>query len=158
MIKKQMRRCSSCGCLFEVCNKVEKHEYCRKKGCRQARKNKWQQTRLKNDETYRKDQKNAQADWLNNNPDYWKNYRRNNKPYTNRNREKQLVRNKSARSKISGKPVLKPIAKMDTLIPKNNIISGKYKLVPVEPDMIAKMDALIVEIRSVSGGYAGLGP
>ena len=74
-MKKNMRRCQNCGCLFEVCNKVKKHEYCNKKKCRRARKRKWQKQKIKNDATYRKDQKEAQELWLNNNPDYWKDYR-----------------------------------------------------------------------------------
>ena len=47
---------------------------------------------------------------------------------------------------------------MDALTYENNIISGKYELVPVKSDMIAKMDALIVEINTISRGYAHSGP
>jgi hypothetical protein len=150
------RRCRNCGCLFEVCNKVKKHEYCNKKKCRKARKRKWQKQKIKNDETYRKDQKEAQEVWLNNNPDYWKNYRSKNKKYTQRNRKKQRKRNQKARSETA--PISKPIAKMDALTNENSVISGKYELVPVKSDMIAKMDALIVEINTISKGYAYSGP
>ena len=59
-MKKNMRRCQNCGCLFEVCNKVKKHEYCNKEKCQRARKRKWQKQKIKNDKTYRKDQKEAQ--------------------------------------------------------------------------------------------------
>ena len=157
-MKKLMRRCRHCGCLFEVCNKVKKHEYCNKKKCQRARKRKWQKDKLKNDPIYRKDQKTAQEDWLNNNPDYWKNYRHDNKEYTDRNREKQRLRNKIKRSESTQKADLKPIAKMDTLTRDNNIISGRYELIPVTSDMIAKMDALIVEINTISSSYPHLGP
>lgn len=155
---KKKSRCRHCGCLFPVCNKVKKHEYCNKKECQKARKRKWQQEKMKNDEAYRQDQKTAQEDWIKNNPDYWKNYRSNNEEYTDRNREQQRRRNRIKRvdSALIKKP--DPVAKMDALPQENNIISGKYKLVPVAPDMIAKMDALIVEINTISAGYAHSGP
>lgn len=151
-MKKIMRRCQNCGCLFEVCNKVKKHEYCNKKKCRRSRKRKWQKQKIKNDETYRKDQKTAQEDWLNNNPGYWKDYRRKNLKYTERNRKKQRERNQRAKS--ATEPISKPIAKMDALTHENKIISGRYELVPVKSNIIAKMDALIVEINTISQGYA----
>ena len=44
------------------------------------------------------------------------------------------------------------IAKMDALRAENIITSGRYRLVPLCSDMIAKMDALIVEIDVVSKG------
>lgn len=59
MIKKHKRRCRHCGCLFEVCNKVKKHEYCKRKECQQARKRKWQEAHLEKDEAYKQDQKTA---------------------------------------------------------------------------------------------------
>ena len=157
-MEKKKRRCHHCGCLFEVCNKVKKHEYCNKKQCQKARKRKWQQEKMKNDEAYRQDQKAAQNDWANNNPDYWKNYRRNNKEYTNRNREQQRRRNRIKRADSAPDKESDPIAKMDALPHENNIISGKYELVPVAPGMIAKMDALIVEINTISDCYAHSGP
>ena len=152
-MKKNMRRCQNCGCLFEVCNKVKKHEYCNKKKCQRARNRKWQKQKIENDEIYRKDQKEAQEVWLNNNPDYWKDYRRKNLKYTERNRKKQRKRNQIQRAESATKPISKPIAKMDALTHENKIISGKYELVPVRPDMIAKMDALIVEINTISSSY-----
>jgi hypothetical protein len=113
---------------------------------------------MKNDEIYRKDQKAAQQDWLNNNPDYWQNYRSENTNYTDRNREKQRIRNRLRKAKFESDQKLAPIAKMDALSHENKIISGKYKLIPVKPDMIAKMDALIVEINTISSTYAYSGP
>ena len=113
---------------------------------------------MKNDETYRKDQKIAQEDWKNNNPDYWKNYRFNNKEYTAQNREQQRRRNQAKRVNSALATESDPIAKMDALTHENNIISGKYELVPVRPDMIAKMGALIVEINTISKCYAHSGP
>jgi hypothetical protein len=42
---------------------------------------------------------------------------------------------------------------MDTITPEKTILSGKYQLIPMAPDMIAKMDALIVEINMISNDY-----
>ncbi len=152
-MKKELRRCQHCRCLFEVCNKVKKHEFCNKKECQKARKRKWHREKMQNDGEYRNDQKIAQEDWRNKNPEYWKDYRRDNKEYTDRNREQQRRRNQVNRAKSA--PVIKsdPIAKMDAITPKNKILSGKYQLVPMTPNMIAKMDAIIVEINSISDRY-----
>lgn len=152
MIKKHKRRCRHCGCLFEVCNKVKKHEYCKRKECQQARKRKWQEAHIEKDEAYKQDQKTAQEDWQNNNSGYWKKYRQNHPEYTTDNREKQHIRNQK-RKATSGS-----IAKMDAITFENRIITGRYELVPVVPDMIAKMDALIVEIHTISNCYAYSGP
>ena len=153
-MKKEMRRCRHCGCLFQVCNKVKKHEFCNKKECQQARKRKWQQEKMLNDADYRQDQKNAQEDWKNNNPDYWKNYRRDHEQYTDRNREQQRRRNQDKRAKSAPAKKSDPIAKMDALTQEKIILSGKYQLIPMVPDMIAKMDALIVEISTIPSNYA----
>ncbi len=157
-MKKVRRRCRHCGRLFEVCHKVRKHEYCNKKECQRARKRKWQQEKMKNDAVYRKDQKAAQEDWMKNNPDYWKNYRSNHKKYTDRNREQQQRRNRLKRAKSVSTEKSCPIAKMDALSHEKIILSGKYQLIPMAPNMIAKMDALIVEINTISGNYTYSGP
>ena len=152
------RRCRHCSCLFKVCNKVKKHDYCGKKGCQLARKRNWQKEKLKSDQTYREDQRSAQQDWLANSQDYWKHYRRKNKRYTDTNRQKQRYRNTKRRKKTGNSPVRKPIAKMDALVPPNDMISGRYKLVPVDSQLIAKMDAIIVEIETISEYYQNFDP
>jgi hypothetical protein len=149
-MKSKKRRCRHCSCLFRVCNKVKKHEYCSKKACQLARKRNWQKEKLKADRTYREDQRAAQQDWHANNPDYWKQYRRENKLYTETNRRKQRYRNARRRKKVGNLLPRKPIAKMDALIPQNDKISGRYKLVPVGTQLIAKMDALVVEISAIT--------
>lgn len=152
-MKKTMRRCAHCHCLFEVCNKVSKHEYCNKKECQKARKRKWQREKIKNDADYCKDQKEAHQDWKNNNPDYWRTYRSNNKEYADRNRRQQCRRNLARQATSAPVNTSAPIAKMDAILSEKALISGKYQLVPVMPDMIAKMDALIVEIKTIPNNY-----
>jgi len=43
------------------------------------------------------------------------------------------------------------IAKMDASMPESSINSGRYLLSMVDGGMIAKMDALVVEINVISG-------
>lgn len=119
-MKKKMRRCKKCKCLFHVCTKVKKHEYCQKKECQRARKRRWQREKIKNDQQYRIDQKQAQKDWINATPEYWKEYRNNNPKYVLRNKQKQRQRNKTHRKEAPDET----IAKMDALTQKNNVISG----------------------------------
>ena len=138
--------------MFEICNKVKKHEYCKKKKCQRARKRKWQKEKLTNCPQYSIDQKQAQDDWVEMNPGYWNEYRQSHPEYTRQNRRKQRNRN---RIKIQPE---KKIAKMDALSQKSTVISGKYMLIPTDSDMIAKMDAIIVEINTISNSYTYSGP
>ena len=101
---------------------------------------------------YCNDQKDAQKLWRENNRDYWKEYRENNPGYTKRNREKQRERNRSLRAKACRKPDCQPIAKMDAIGPETAVFSGRYRLIPLTGQMIAKMDAIIVEISAISTG------
>ncbi len=47
---------------------------------------------------------------------------------------------------------------MDAIGPAEGTLSGLYRLVPVQRELIANMDAIIVEIRAVPGTYGGTGP
>jgi hypothetical protein len=78
--------------------------------------------------------------------------------YTDANREKQRYRNARRGKKAPQSPPQEPIAKMDALSKQKGVISGRYRLVPLEPQLIAKMDAIIVEIKSISAGYSNFGP
>jgi hypothetical protein len=158
-MKKQRCRCKHCKCLLEPCPRVSKHDYCNKKECQRARKRDWQKKKMAENEVYCNDQKDAQSLWRENNPDYWKEYRGKNPEYTKRNREKQRERNRSRRAKAGRKPDCQPVAKMDASIAKMDAIghetaafSGRYRLVPLAGQEIAKMDAIIVEISAISSG------
>jgi hypothetical protein len=153
MVRRQKRRCRNCRSFFDVCTKVKKHEYCKKAACQRARKRKWQKRKVTDDQTYRRDQKEAQEIWLNNNPDYWKQYRENHPEYTEHNRVKQKERNRSGKVRSADKAFFGEIAKMDALSHKNQTLSGRYQLIPLSGKKIAKMDALIVKIDVIKEGY-----
>ena len=106
-------------------------------------------------ENYRKDQEDAQKLWRENNPGYWKEYRKRNPEYTERNRQKQRERNRSSRAQTGPQPTSGPVAKMDASIAKMDApnsmqfpVVGQYWLVPV----IAKMDSLKVNIVAIADG------
>jgi len=151
-MNRERRRCKHCRCYFEVCPKVKKHEYCSKPGCQKARKRAWQKCKMAEDETYRRDQKDAKKIWCNNNPDYWGKYRSENTEYTKRNRARQITRNIGVKGFSSVKAQSIKIAKMDALQAKTDTLSGRYQLTPVPSSDIAKMDALIVEIVVIKEG------
>ena len=150
-MKREMRRCRHCGCLFEVCRKVKKHEYCRKAKCQRARKAAAQKRRMAEDPQYRQDQYAAQKDWRANHPDYWKQYRAKNQDYTKINREMQRERNRCRRVPQPVAAQNDEIAKMNTLSVKNHILSGRYKMLPLFPANIATMTPIIVEIDVIKG-------
>ncbi len=92
------------------------------------------------DSEYRKGQRLSQEKWLQNNPDYYENYRQNNPEKTQRNRCLQRIRNQRKREggSESTTPSLFGIAKMDARKSAIDKLPGEYVLVPV----IAKMDPI----------------
>jgi hypothetical protein len=148
-MRSQKRRCKHCRCFYEVCTKVKKHEYCKKEACQKARRGKWQKRKKADDQTYRLDQEEAQNTWLDKRPDYWKQYRASHPEYTDRNRNKQKERNRSGKVRTATESGFSEIAKMDALSDKKHLLSGRYRLIPLSGEKIAKMDALIVEIELI---------
>lgn len=144
------KRCKNCGCLFEQSPRHPNQKYCTKEKCQKARKAKWQREKLASDEDYLQNQQDCLDRWVRYNPDYWKNYRKNNPEYTRRNREMQRERNRKKRSQNTTESIATPIANMDMVNAENVKISGRYLLIPYTGLNIAKMDALIVEIRDIT--------
>ena len=134
--------CVHCGTFFIPRNR--KQHYCKAPGCQQARKATWQRFKIRTDAGYRTQQKLSHQKWLENNPDYWKNYRRRNPDKSERNRALQHIRNR--RKRRGGLAV---IAKMDARNPNHFDLIGRFYLVPV----IAKMDVSRVNIYTISSGY-----
>lgn len=132
--------CPGCDAFFVPRNKLQ--IFCSKPGCQKIRKALWQKEKLATDPDYKKDQHLAQQKWLSNNPDYWKNYRKNNPEKTHRNRALQRIRNNRKQPvKTIG------IAKMDARKTSNQSILGQFWLVPA----IAKMDPVKIFITKAAG-------
>ena len=138
-----MKHCEFCGNLFPQSRRNQK--YCTGSNCRRRRKREWQKDKLKSYLDYYLSQKESQARWRSRRPDYWHTYRENHPEYTTRNRQLQRERNRRRSRNQNGM-----IAKMDTKVP---YFSGTYYLIPVQvvsQELIAKMDAKLVKIQSVT--------
>lgn len=148
--------CPHCGCRFSPCPRVRNQEFCGKKECRRAWKRTWQRNKLKRDAEYRGNQKAAQEAWREKHRGYWKSYRERNPAQAEANRVRQRERARELRRHRSAasKSIFAPFAKMDSITPGNpdpkGPLPGLYRLSPVGGEF-AKMDSIIVEIRSISG-------
>jgi hypothetical protein len=137
--------CVFCGDFFDKSPRHKNQTACKKIECQKAKKAAWQRHKLKTDPIYAANQKSSQQEWIKANPGYWKQYRKEHPDKAERNRIRQIIRNRKARSvdKTKMDPVL--IAKMDASNPEQFKILGQFWLLPV----IAKMDALKVNIIKI---------
>ena len=148
----ERRRCQGCGRLFVPSARVgDRQSYCRRKECQRTRKRRWTREKMRRDEAYRLNHARAQQSWRERNPGYWRRYRAEHPAYTERNRQAQKQRNRRRRS-VQG-AAFATVANRDAVQREEAGISGLYKLTPVGGPLIAKMDEILVEIRSVSTGY-----
>ena len=137
------RRCLACRRLFRPCPQVKEQRYCSNRECQKERKRRWHRKKLLDDPDYVQNRREAQRRWREANRDYWRRYRSAHPDCVERNRERQRERNKRRTSQS------RLIAKMDASRKENRIIPGRYQLVPLELGVIAKTDAINVEIRVV---------
>lgn len=149
--------CECCHETLQPIPAVRNHRYCSREGCQKERKKQWQRRKMATDSAYRENQADAKRVWRGKNGGYWKEYRNKHPAYVERNREKQRGRNHKRPRKRDLQRV-PMIAKMDALTPRNIVSSGRYLLIPVARDVIAKMDELLVEIGVVSSGCEAVSP
>ncbi len=128
--------------------------YCGSRSCQQARKNKHERERLKNDPGYYAKRKAQKASWRSKQRGvYQKTYRANHPDYTLGNLILQKTR--SQRAKTCPVPSVEPkIVKTDALTSVKLIKSGLYEIRPYKTHpgkKIVKTDALIVAL-SIHGG------
>lgn len=145
------RACRCCGRLFTRRANVPDQQYCSRRICQNARRQRWRKQKLASDPDYRANQYDAQRRWCEKNPDYWKHYRASHPAYSRKNRQLQSERNKKrAPARMdTGSLIAKRYASED----QNDIISGIYRMVPVEGAMIAKSDAYLVKLNLITGSY-----
>lgn len=144
------RACGCCGRLFTPRPNVPDQQYCSRRECQNARRQRWRKKKLKSDPDYKANQYDAQRRWCEKNPDYWKDYRSEHPEYRWRNRQLQKHRNKRRTAVRAGTGPL--IAKRYASRDGNEIKSGIYRIVPVG-GVIAKSDAYLVELNLISGSY-----
>lgn len=134
--------CAACSTFFIPRNKSQ--IFCSTQGCQHARKALWQKNKLATDPEYKEGQRLARKKWLQNNPGYWKEYRRGNPEQAQMNRSLQKIRNMKKRNP-SRRTI--HIAKMDARDCSKISLFGQYWLVPI----VAKMDPVKIFIASVPG-------
>lgn len=146
------RQCLCCKNKFRPDRYHPYQNYCFEEQCQRKRRSIWQKNKLETDSDYRENQSDAQELWKAKNPDYWKDYRSRHPEYVERNRQQQQMRR--LRSKESSvKPVLQPdVAKMD-VAPLQQVqlplISGRYRLISLDKENVAKMDFAIVQLSII---------
>ena len=67
--------------------------------CRRAKKAAWKRTKTRTDPKFRQDRQLSNKKWAQNNPDYWRQYRKRNPEKAERNRILQRIRNQRRRTK-----------------------------------------------------------
>ena len=135
----ERKRCAHCGCPLVPNPRARNQNYCGSKECQRARKRLWQKQKRATDPDYKANQKACQKAWVEKNPGYWRNYRKEHPEYVERNRLLQKVR----RSRQSA-----GVAKMDASASDSAVASGTYWLIPLIG--VAKMDAFIRKVHLVS--------
>ena len=124
----QKIRCKCCGRLVSGNPRINNQQYCNDKDCQRARKAGWQRKKMASDKAYQLDQRDRQRRWRQAHPDYYREYRKRNSDYTDRNRKQQRQRD---RAKNRG-----DLAKMDASISKADSNLQPHYLQP----HLAKMD------------------
>lgn len=143
--------CVSCGGRIQRNPRVKTQRYCSRVDCQKVRRKVWQQQKLEKDEDYRRNQADALRRWRARHSGYWRQYRASHPDYVDRNRELQRDRNRRRRKLLAhSEEGCKEIAKMDALRPSSLIDSGIYRITPLDPGGIAKMDALTVRLALIS--------
>jgi hypothetical protein len=136
--------------MFAVCAHVPDQQYCSERICQNQRRHKWRKQKIASDKDYKANQSDAQKRWCRNNQDYWRRYRDDHPDYVKHNRQLQRVRNgrRSADNRECD-----PIAKRYALTEKKANISGYYKLIAADDQLIANSDVLFVKLELISVGY-----
>jgi hypothetical protein len=129
----QKIRCGQCRRLVPANRRVKDQRFCGRKECQRARKNLWQRQKLASDPDYQANQRDCFRNWYKRHPGYWRQYRRRNPNYCERNCLLQRVRDKKRRSQ--------DLAKMDALKPIYFVKPGTYYLIAEGSQPLAKMDA-----------------
>jgi len=128
------KRCRHCHTFFLPNPRVKTQHYCQRPECQRSRKALWQKQKIHQDTDYQATHREAQKNWMEQHPGYWKAYRVGHPAYVQKNRLNQQIRDRKRR--------LTHLAKMDALRPSSFVKPGSYLLVP----HLAKMDTFAQKI------------
>ncbi len=127
------RSCKSCGKEFHPRPQNPNQLFCSKPECQRERKRLWQMAKLQSDPDYRENQRQSQKRWRDSHRDYWKQWRARHPEYVEDNRKRQAERNAKLRREGMAEPVDASLfAKMDASTERSPILSGTYRVVPVD--------------------------
>lgn len=118
------KHCACCDTPFTPRAQVPDQAYCSRPECQRERRQRWNREKLRTDPDYVDNKRRAQRVWLEQNPDYWRQYREKNPSYTDRNRRRQRSRTASGR--------YEDIAKRDASTSPCGLVAGIYRITPVE--------------------------
>ena len=116
--------CANCSNSFIPRPQTPGQEFCSERPCQKERRKRWRQKKMEADPDYRLNQSRAQRAWLDRNPDYWREYRKN-----------KGIKTKSIQ--IRGQ------------LKSEQPLSGRYQMRFVSKKEVAKSDVWIVEITPV---------
>ena len=125
-------RCNACHRIQPINPRSSKQEYCNRADCQRARKREWQRKKRASDPDYRQNQNDCQKRWREQQPHYWREYRK-----------------KKQRSPPPPDP---PTAKMDGSTAYFFVLPGKCIPISV-PGKNVKMDAIQATIIPVPHSY-----
>ena len=86
--------CCHCYDFFTPSPRHKNQRYCMEPQCRRAKKAAWKRHKMATDPDFKLDQKLSNKKWAQNNPGYWKKYRKGNPEKAERNRILQVIRNR----------------------------------------------------------------
>jgi hypothetical protein len=138
----QSRRCVACGQTFRPRPQAPQQCYCANASCQRERRRRWQQAKRQGDIDYRANDAQSQRVWREAHPNYWRDYRRRQPNYTERNRAQQRERNARRRTRV--------IANEDASGRDFSLTSGTYRLTAADQGVIANEDVWTVEIDVIS--------
>ena len=136
--------CLNCHKPFLPSPRHKNQLFCMQPACRLAKKATWKQHKMRTDHNFCESQKLSNSKWRQNNPNYWKDYRKRNPKKVQRNRILQTTRNR--KRNLKKQPLQKDkyslIAKVDSSISNNIKMIGRFWLVP----LIAKVYSLMCKL------------
>lgn len=133
--------CACCGSPFRPVSQVPDQTYCSEPACQRARRQAWNRQKLENDPDYRDNKKRAQRDWMNRNPDYWRQYRTDHPEYAERNRSQQRKKVPPPKSAV--------LAKIDELNRPRHLVAGIYRITLVQSENSGQAGTWTVELSPV---------
>jgi len=148
----EKRRCSACHKYFHPRPQSPGQEFCSAAECQRERKRRWQKARRAADSDYRDNDVQANRQWRNRHPGYWRAYRRKHPQLVIRNREKQRERDRARRLKPPQPSPPPDLANEDASSFQLPLETGTYRMIPVTGNLLANEDACLVKIALLSGG------